>query len=76
MSSTLFQDLKKAFEYLGNPVENEDVRVVILKGNGRAFSSGLDLSSDDGADSFTEQVEKHGPDVARIGLAIRNYIQM
>lgn len=42
------------------------MRVVVLKGNGKAFSSGLDLS--DVAESFNAQVEEHGPDPGRKGL--------
>lgn len=72
MSARVYVELKLAFDYLGAPANNEDVRVVILKGNGKAFSSGLDLS--DVAESFNSEIEKHGEDVARRGLQVSKYI--
>lgn len=72
MSYRVYQELVIALGYLGAPAKNENVRVVVLKGNGKAFSSGLDLL--DVNESFNEKVEEHGPDVARKGLRIHDYI--
>ena len=40
-SYEVFGEIKAVFEYLDQP--EEDVRVIVLKSNGKAFSSGLDL---------------------------------
>jgi len=39
---------------------------VILKGNGKSFCSGLDLTET--PETFIQRVENHGPDVGRKGI--------
>ncbi|CAI2374820.1 unnamed protein product [Moneuplotes crassus] len=72
-SYPLMCELKEALTYLGSPGNDEDVRVVVVKGNGKAFSSGLDLT--DTSESFSEPVEEHGPDVARKAIEITKYVE-
>jgi enoyl-CoA hydratase/carnithine racemase len=44
----------------------KNIRVVVLKGNGKAFCSGLDLN--DTSESFTSKIDEHGPEVSRKAL--------
>jgi len=45
LNEVIFEDLYKLFSNLDIIMQTEDIRVAILSGNGKAFSSGLDLSS-------------------------------
>lgn len=57
----------------------------IVKGNGKAFTSGLDLmdtseryisSKFKFLNSFGARIEAHGPDVARKGIEIYEYLKV
>ncbi len=46
MNEILFLEVDKIFSNVNLIIEKEDIRVIILSGNGKAFSAGLDLTSD------------------------------
>lgn len=47
--------------------------MVVLKGNGKAFSSGLDLLN--AQESFNEPINEHGEDPARKGIEITKFTE-
>mmetsp|Transcript_20880 Transcript_20880/g.23224 ORF Transcript_20880/g.23224 Transcript_20880/m.23224 type:complete len:120 (-) Transcript_20880:496-855(-) len=64
-SSKLLSDLTTAFAYFHTPTEGEDIRVILLKANGKIFSAGVDVT--DLLDLFNKSKSK--------GIELSNYIQ-
>eukprot|EP00344_Euplotes_crassus_P011294 CAMPEP_0196997366 /NCGR_PEP_ID=MMETSP1380-20130617/2996_1 /TAXON_ID=5936 /ORGANISM="Euplotes crassus, Strain CT5" /LENGTH=248 /DNA_ID=CAMNT_0042413575 /DNA_START=104 /DNA_END=850 /DNA_ORIENTATION=+ len=60
MNWVMFEDLKTAFEHINSL---RDVRVVVLKGNGKSFTSGLDIM--DANNNITGKVGEYSEDVGR-----------
>lgn len=67
MNSTFWVECKQAFEELG---ENGDVRAIVLLGEGKAFTSGLDLT-DIGIDLMGGNGEE---DMARKAFRIKKHV--
>ena len=46
LNDTLFKEINKLFTNIETITKTEDIRVIIISGNGKSFTSGLDLNSD------------------------------
>ena len=68
ISHTMFFEIKRAFEHLGN---NDDVRVVLIRGEGKAFTAGLDLM--DAATNIFGGIQE-GKDVGRKAIVAHKVI--
>ena len=63
-------ELKNIFEYISN---SRDIRVAILKGNGKAFTSGLDIM--DANTNIFGKVNDHSEDVGRRAISNHQILQ-
>lgn len=68
MNSKFWNECKAAFEALGN---DGDVRAIVLCGEGKVLTSGLDLSDIGIADLFSP---KEGDDVARRAFRLKKHV--
>lgn len=70
MSWKMFEELTQVFKHIDTM---RDVRVVIIKGNGKSFTSGLDIM--DANENVFDRVSEHSEDIGRRGALYHKILQ-